>query len=144
MTEHAVKLDSLPAGLEFPPELANRIYFDAAEHRLVYCGFMYKAHYDRLMRLDSSVEYRRAIMRLFQCSTDVESPRLRRCGWILATLIAACLLLAGFVWWQLTRPALESAQSSALPVAKEVRVVQVSNRHLDFLAGQFRDRTLSP
>jgi len=113
MTEHAVKLDSLPAGLEFPPELASRICFDAAQHRLVYCGFMYKAHYDRLMRLDSSVEYRRAIQRLFQCSTDVETPQLRRFAWILAVLIAACLLLAGLVWWQLTRPTPGLGPSSA-------------------------------
>jgi hypothetical protein len=38
---------------------------------------MYKSHYDRLMRLDSSVAYRRAIQQLFQCSTDTETPQVR-------------------------------------------------------------------
>jgi len=143
MTEHAVKLDSLPAGLEFPPELANRIHFDPAKHRLVYRGFMYKAHYDRLMRLDSSVEYRRAIMRLFQCSTDAESPQLRRFGWIIATLVAACLLLAGFVWWQLMRPTPGFAPAPRSSAAEEVRVVQFSKLDHGLSAGPFEVRNPS-
>lgn len=112
MVENAVKLDALPTGLEFPAELASRIYFDAAAHRLVYRGFMYKSHYDRLIRLDSSVEYRRAVQRLFQCSSDMETPHLRRFGRIIAILIAVCLLLAGVIWWQLMSPVRGSSPSS--------------------------------
>jgi len=120
MTEHTVPIDSLPAGLEFPPELANRIYFDAAAHRLVYRGSMYKSHYDRLVRLDSSVVYRRAIQRLFQCSSDVETPQLRWFGRILAILIAACLLLAGGIWWQLLRPTREFSPSAPQMAPQDV------------------------
>jgi hypothetical protein len=120
MTEHTVKLDSLPAGLEFPPEFANRIYFDAAAHRLVYRGFMYKSHYDRLMRLDSSVAYRRAIQRLFQCSADTETPQIRQFARILATLVVACLLLVAIAWWQLTRPLLGSAPGGQRATPSEV------------------------
>jgi hypothetical protein len=120
MTEHTVKLDSLPAGLEFPPELSNRIYFDAASHRLVYRGFMYKSHYDRLMGLDSSVDYRRAIQRLFQCSTDTETPQVWQFARILATLVVACLLLVALAWWQLTRPLLESAPGVQRAIPSEV------------------------
>jgi hypothetical protein len=120
MTEHTVKLDLLPAGLEFPPELANRIYFDAASHRLVYRGFMYKSHYDRLMGLDSGVDYRRAIQRLFQCSTDTETPQVRQFARILATLVMACLLLVALAWWQLTRPLVESAPGGQRATPSEV------------------------
>nr|MCU0982298.1 hypothetical protein [Pirellulaceae bacterium] len=96
------------------------IYFDAAAHRLVYRGFMYKSHYDRLMRLDSSVDYRRAIQRLFQSSTDAETPEVRQFGRILAALIAACLLLVAIAWWQLTRPLLESAPGGQRVAPAEV------------------------
>jgi hypothetical protein len=102
MTEHAVKLSSIPDGLEIPPELAQRVRYDAAAQRLLFRGFMYKADYDRLMGLHSSVEYRRAIEQLFQISTSPETPELRRFAHVLAGLAAGCLLLAAAVWWQLT------------------------------------------
>jgi hypothetical protein len=65
MTHHAVRLDSLPAGLVFPPALAQRVYFDHQTQRLVFRGFMYKSDYDRLAQLDSSVACRRAIQLAF-------------------------------------------------------------------------------
>jgi len=104
---------------------------------------MYKAHYDRLMRLDSSVEYRRAIMRLLQSSTDAESPQLRRFGWILATLVAACLVLAGFIWWQLMRPTPGHAPASPSSAAEEVRVVQSSELNQGLFAGHSGGRNPS-
>ena len=33
--DHFVKLDKLPDGYQFPPDLEERIYFDAAAH---FCG----------------------------------------------------------------------------------------------------------
>jgi hypothetical protein len=46
--DHFVTMNRLPDGLEFPPALKNRIWFDAAKRRLVFRGFMSKAEFDRL------------------------------------------------------------------------------------------------
>jgi hypothetical protein len=112
MREHAVKLDSLPSNFEFPPEIANRIRFDPATRQLMFRGFMYKADYDRLMRLKGNVDYRRAIEHLFQVSTEGETTGSRWFGGLLAVLVAACLMLAGAVWWQLANPAHEPGSES--------------------------------
>ena len=105
MTEHAVHLESLPSGFEFPAETASRIHFDPVRRRLVLRGFMFKADYDRLMRCDGGVAWRRAVQTLFQCSSDATTPPIGRLGGALAVLAASCLLLAGVTWWRLSRPA---------------------------------------
>jgi hypothetical protein len=115
MTEHAVKLASLPSDFELPPEVAKRIRFDPATHQLIFRGFMSKADYDRLMRLKGSVDYGRAIEHLFQISTEDETPGSRRLRRVLATLVAVCLVLAAVVWWQLVKPAHEPGSETHTP-----------------------------
>ena len=72
--DHFVKLDSLPDGLEFPPDLAERIGFDAARRRLVYRGFMSKAEFDRLRELSADWAYRRTLEDLFRLCTEEPRP----------------------------------------------------------------------
>lgn len=110
--DYAVKVRSLPKDLEFPPELRSRIRFDPAMKQLVFHGFMSKADYDRLTRLHSDLEYLRAVERLFQISTDVEQPLLRRFGQVLAVLAVLCVILAAIIWWQLLRDPTPSVPSS--------------------------------
>lgn len=99
--ENSAKLHTLPVGLQFPPELRDRIGFDAGKKRLVFHGFMTKSEYDQLARLHHDLEYQRAVERLFQLSAEPENPLVRRVGHVLAVLVVLCLLLAAIVWWQL-------------------------------------------
>ena len=98
--DHATKLDRLPEGLQFPPRVNERIHFEPARSRLVWRGFMSKADYDGLFELHDDIEYRRALERLFQLSTeaggDCVSHRGRTWG-IVAILLG--LLLAAIAWW---------------------------------------------
>jgi hypothetical protein len=73
--EHFVKMTSLPPGLTFPPDLSDRIRFEAASQRLVFRGFMSKAEFDRLCRLSDDWGYRRPLEDLFRLSTSKESER---------------------------------------------------------------------
>jgi hypothetical protein len=69
----SVPLQHLPDGLQFPPELSHRIAYDAQQRKLAYEGYMSKTHFDKLIHLDKSDEYRRAIEQLFQiCEFEVE------------------------------------------------------------------------
>jgi hypothetical protein len=73
--DHFVKLDRLPEGYEFPADLKDRIFFDAAAHKLVYRGYMSKADFDRLCQPTRDWGYRRALEDLFrECVPEVESP----------------------------------------------------------------------
>jgi hypothetical protein len=73
--EHFVTMASLPPGLEFPPELSDRIRYDAAKRRLVYRGFMSKVDFDRLCRLSDDWGYRRPLEDLFRQCTPEEPKR---------------------------------------------------------------------
>ena len=75
-----VKLDRLPDGLQFPPDLKDRIRYDAESRRLVHRGFMSKADFDRLSRLSDDWGYRRQLEELFRlCGPEEPRPRgLRR------------------------------------------------------------------
>lgn len=64
--DHFVGLDKLPPGLEFPPDLADRIHFDATARRLCFRGFMSKADFDKLSRLSDDWGYRRPLEDLFR------------------------------------------------------------------------------
>jgi hypothetical protein len=64
--DHFVALEKLPPGLQFPPDLADRIRFDADARRLHFRGFMSKADFDRLCRLSDDWGYRRPLEELFR------------------------------------------------------------------------------
>ena len=72
--DHFVTVDRLPSGLQFPPDLSDRIRYDAERRRLSFHGFMSKAEFDRLCSLSDDWSYRRPLEDLFrQCMP--ESPR---------------------------------------------------------------------
>jgi hypothetical protein len=112
--DHSVKVGNWSASVEFPPDLKNRIFFDAPRKRLVFRDFMSKADYDRLSRLDEDLEYLRAIERLFQVSTEADFPEMRNISRLLGILVIACVIMAAVVWWQLLRgPRLPAARGQA-------------------------------
>jgi hypothetical protein len=75
--DHFVKLDRMPDGFEFPPEIKDRIEFDLDRHILVFRGYMSKAEFDRLCLLTSDWKFRRTLEELFsQCVPD-EPPQAR-------------------------------------------------------------------
>ena len=72
--DHFVKLDKLPDGYEFPPDLADRIYFDAAGRKLAFRGYMSKSEFDRLSERTRDWAFRRSLEELFrQCVPEVDS-----------------------------------------------------------------------
>ena len=73
--DHSVALERLPEGLRFPPELGDRIGYDAERRRLVYRGFMSKVDFDRLCALSDDWSYRRPLEELFRlCTPEPEAP----------------------------------------------------------------------
>ncbi|MCI0458248.1 MAG: hypothetical protein L0Z62_14890 [Gemmataceae bacterium] len=100
---HAVKLEKLPDGVEFPPDLRGVIAFEASPKRLVFRGFMSKATYDRLRQLHTDMKYAQAVDELFRLSAMDEVPQLRRLGSVLRLLVIFCLAFGVVVWWQLLR-----------------------------------------
>ena len=73
--DHFVKLDRLPDGYEFPADLKDRIFFDAAAHKLIFRGYMSKADFDRLCQPTRDWGFRRALEDLFrECVPEVASP----------------------------------------------------------------------
>ena len=75
--DHFVKLDRLPDGLDIPSDLKERIYFDAAGHRLVCRGYMSKGDFDRLSQLTKDWGFRRTLEDLFRVSVMGEGERPR-------------------------------------------------------------------
>jgi hypothetical protein len=77
--DHFVVLDQLPAGLEFPPDLRDRISYDPATKRLTHRGFLSKADFDRLWLLSEDWSYRHKLEDLFRlCIVDDQPHGLRR------------------------------------------------------------------
>ena len=76
--DHFVKLDKLPDGYEFPPDLTDRISFDAEKHRLVFRGYMSKAEFDRLCEQTRDWGFRRVLEDLFRMSVPEVEPRPSR------------------------------------------------------------------
>ena len=64
--DHFVKLDRLPEGLEFPPQLKDRIHFDPVARKLVFRGYMSKTDFDRLCQLSNDWKFRRTLEELFR------------------------------------------------------------------------------
>ncbi|MDR3635137.1 MAG: hypothetical protein P4L84_15140 [Isosphaeraceae bacterium] len=74
--DHFVTLDRLPPELQFPPDLNDRIQFDADSRRLYFRGFMSKADFDRLCHLSDDWSYRRPLEDLFRkCMTPPARPK---------------------------------------------------------------------
>jgi hypothetical protein len=73
--DHFVSLARLPDGFAFPPDLADRFWYDATKGRLFWRGFMSKATFDRLILLSPDWSYRVALEKLFQlCTPESEAP----------------------------------------------------------------------
>jgi hypothetical protein len=72
--DHFVKLDRLPDGYEFPPDLRDRILFDPQARRLVFHGYMSKAEFDRLCEQTKDWGFRRALEELFRLSVAEVKP----------------------------------------------------------------------
>lgn len=70
----AVRLERLPADLQFPQDLRAKISFDVARQQLQYDGFMSKTDFDKLVRLSNDLAYQRALEKLFQVCTFVVQP----------------------------------------------------------------------
>ncbi len=64
--DHFVKLDRLPDGFEFPPQLRDRIHFDPVAHKLSFHGYMSKTDFDRLCQLTNDWAFRRTLEELFR------------------------------------------------------------------------------
>jgi hypothetical protein len=76
--ERFVRLESLPEGLTFPPQFADRIRYDASSRQLSFQGFMSKGDFDKLYLLSDNWTYRRALEELFRRCTLAEDkpPRI--------------------------------------------------------------------
>jgi len=75
LMDHFVKLDKLPEGYQFPPDLQERIYFDAAAHKLVFRGYMSKGDFDRLSQRTKDWGFRRSLEELFRLSVPDIDPQ---------------------------------------------------------------------
>jgi hypothetical protein len=75
--DHFVKLDRLPDGFEFPPNLKDRIHFDAESHQLVFRGYMSKADFDHLSELTTDWRFRRKLEDLFRLCIPEQEPTPR-------------------------------------------------------------------
>jgi hypothetical protein len=64
--DHFVKLDRLPEGVEFPPQLKDRIHFDPVARKLVFHGYMSKTDFDHLCQLSNDWAFRRILEDLFR------------------------------------------------------------------------------
>ena len=84
--EHFVKMDRLPDGLEFPPELKDRIHFDPIARRLTFRGYMSKTDFDRLSQISTDWSFRRSLEELFRLSIPDEPSRPRGVGRFLAAV----------------------------------------------------------
>jgi hypothetical protein len=74
LMDHFVKLDRMPEGFDFPPELKDRIAFDDKRHELVFHGYMSKTEFDRLCQLTQDWKFRRTLEELFCLCVPDEAP----------------------------------------------------------------------
>jgi hypothetical protein len=89
--DHFVKLDKLPEGFEFPPQMKDRIHFDPVARKLTYRGYMSKTDFDRLCQLTNDWAFRRTLEELFRLSIPEDTSRpkgLRRFLTAVARLFA--------------------------------------------------------
>lgn len=89
--DHFVKLDRLPDGYQFPPQLKDRIQFDAENHKLVFHGYMSKGDFDRLSQATTDWQFRRTLEDLFRDCTPEDQAQA---GGIRRLLAAVTRLLS--------------------------------------------------
>ena len=75
--DHFVKLDRLPEGVEFPPQLRDRIHFDPTAHKLFFRGYMSKTDFDRLCQATNDWRFRRTLEDLFRLCVPEDQARSR-------------------------------------------------------------------
>lgn len=96
--EHSVRLSEFPAHLQFPPDLRDKVRYDARARQLVFQGQMFKAQYDRLVALYDEVEYHRALQELFRISTEPVSSESSTIPWWLVAGISGAVAASVAVW----------------------------------------------
>jgi hypothetical protein len=69
LPETSARLDTLPAGLDFPDAFPEPIRYDPARKRLVYRGFMSSVSYRFLHELSAETAYLNALDDIFQDSS---------------------------------------------------------------------------
>ncbi len=84
--EHFVALDQLPKGFRIPKDLADRLRFEPDTGRLVHCGFMGKADFDRLCQQTNDWSFRRKLEELFRLGSDEGATRPRGLRKLFGTL----------------------------------------------------------
>jgi hypothetical protein len=84
--DHFVKLERLPEGIEFPPQMKDRIQFDAAARKLIYHGYMSKTDFDRLCQLSNDWNFRRTLEELFRLAIPEEPARTKGVHRLLAAV----------------------------------------------------------
>lgn len=95
---HYARLSNLPADLQFPADLQERIWCYEVERKLAFKGFMSKATFDRLELLHEDYQYRRALQDLFRIAVpETHPPRSRRWGQLLFAAGLVLVLMAGAV-----------------------------------------------
>lgn len=86
--DHFVRVNDLPDGIVFPPEMADRVRYDRDNRTLSYRGFMSKAEFDRLSQLHDDWGYRRSLEELFRlCTLDPEPRLTNRLASVFARLV---------------------------------------------------------
>jgi hypothetical protein len=86
--DHSVRVEQLPDGIVFPPEMADRVRYDSSTRTLSFRGFMSKAEFDRLSRLHDDWGYRRSLEELFRlCTLDPGPTPTNRLASVFARLI---------------------------------------------------------
>jgi hypothetical protein len=96
---HGVPLTRLPADFSIPADLQNRFWYDQAERRLVFDGFMSKSAYDRLCLLSNDLDYREALDDLFRIAVpeDEVPSKAPVMVWV-ACLVGGLIAAATVVW----------------------------------------------
>ncbi len=97
----SVRCDHLPTNASLPEILQQRLQIDAERHELRFDGFMSKAEYDLLMRLDRDLEYQRAVNELFViCGpTSLTTEPAPRQWKLLVTGLTVIVVLLGIAFW---------------------------------------------
>ena len=119
--EHTAKLIRLPLRVRFPPDLEGKITFDAANQRLVWCGFMTEEELCQLRQVHPDSDYQRALANLFEDCNRIETPFTRRLNLALTILAAMCLIWAAVVLIGLFRTSQKQpkADSVFIPAARQ-------------------------
>jgi hypothetical protein len=102
--DHQVPLREIPPELAVPDELKQRFRYDDQRKRLCFDGFMSKAVFDRLEKLDADSDFQHALDELFRISTPEDSGEGRQQTRIVVAVVIATVALvcvAVLIWLSL-------------------------------------------